>query len=64
MKAIYGDMRLSKGYIQKLVHKFKESVDKLEDAPWPGDAYHIIIPDSTVEAESLIWKNHHITLDR
>uniref|UniRef100_A0A914XW27 Transposase n=1 Tax=Plectus sambesii TaxID=2011161 RepID=A0A914XW27_9BILA len=62
-KAVYGDMCLSEGRVYKWLRKFKDGEQDLDDAPWPGQAHHVITPASMVEAERMIEQDRRVIVN-
>lgn len=63
MKAIYGNICISEDNVCKWVQKHKDSVHELDDASQLGWVYHIVAPNSTVEADCQTGKNQKVILD-
>ncbi|XP_035219215.1 uncharacterized protein LOC118192376 [Stegodyphus dumicola] len=62
MKVQYGDVCLSQPQIYEWCRKFANGVTSVADAPRPGQARHIVTPETISAIEAIVLENPRVTI--
>jgi hypothetical protein len=63
MKVQYGEACLSLQQVYEWSRKFRNSVTSVADAPRPGQAHHIVTPESIAAAEAIVMDNRRVMVN-